>query len=212
MRELYKPLVIVALALAVPILPFVLAGGWFEQAFARGVARIDQAGLLFAAVVAVLAVDIFLPVPSSGIGTLAGAELGTVLGTAATWLGLTLGAAMGFAVARWWGRPLAERLAGREELARLERPAHRFGAWLILISRPVPVVAEASVLLLGATRLSWRAFWWPLAIANLVLAVVYAALGDVARRYDWLPAAVLLALVAPVALAWWLRKSQLFGR
>jgi uncharacterized membrane protein YdjX (TVP38/TMEM64 family) len=212
MRDLYKPLVIVALALAVPILPFVLAGEWFEEAFARGVRRVDEAGLLFAAIVAVLAVDVFLPVPSSGVGTLAGAQLGTALGTVATWLGLTAGAVVGFAVARRWGKPLAERLAGREELARLEAPAHRFGAWLVLVSRPVPIVAEASVLLLGATRLSWRAFWWPLAIANLVLAVCYAALGDVARRYEWLATAVFLALVVPLVVAWWIRKFQPFNQ
>jgi uncharacterized membrane protein YdjX (TVP38/TMEM64 family) len=212
MRDLWKPLAIVALVLAVPILPFALAGEWFEERFASGVRGLDEGGNLFAAVVAVLALDVFLPVPSSGVGTVAGAKLGIALGTTATWLGLTLGGVVGFAVARQWGKPLAERLAGRDDLARLEVPAHRFGPWLVLVSRPLPIVAEASVLLLGTTRLDWRAFWWPLATGNLVVSVIYAALGDVAQRYDWLAPAVLLVLLLPLVLTWGIRKLLPFSQ
>lgn len=210
MRPLTKPLLVVALALAVPILPFVLAGEWIEPAMEEAVRMTNDRASLFAGVVCVLAVDVFLPVPSSGVGTVAGAELGTVLGTAATWLGLTAGAGIGFGVARWWGRPLAERLAGREELARLERPAERYGGWLLLATRPLPILAEATVLLLGTTQLAWRSFWWPVAAANLVLSICYAALGEVAQRQGWLAPAVAAALVVPLLFVWLVRKSHAF--
>lgn len=205
MRGLTKPLLIVALALAVPILPFLIAGEWFEAAFAAGIREEDR-GPLFALVVGVLAADIFLPVPSSGVGTLAGARLGTMLGTFAFWLGLTAGAVIGFGLARAWGTPIARRLAGREELDRLEAPARRWGAWLLFATRPLPILAEAAVLLLGATGLSWRKFWWPVAGANLVLAACYAALGDLAGRHGWLAPAVVLAVLLPVLAAWLARK------
>jgi uncharacterized membrane protein YdjX (TVP38/TMEM64 family) len=202
MRDLTKPLLVVALALAVPILPFLLAGDRFEAALVRGLHEQESASPFVALVIGVLAVDVFLPVPSSGVGTLAGAKLGTALGTAAVWLGMTAGALVGFALARVCGTPLVRRLAGREELQRLEPVARRWGAWFLVATRPLPVLAEATVLLLGAMGLPWRSFWWPVVAANLVLAVVYAALGDFAGRGGWLTTAIVLALVVPLAAAW----------
>jgi 3-dehydroquinate synthase len=206
MRDLTKPLIVVALALAVPILPLLIAGDWFEAAIVSRVRDAESPRTVFAVIVAILAMDVFLPVPSSGVGTLAGARLGTAAGTAAIWLGMTAGALVGFGLARYGGMPVARRLAGPAEFCRLEPVARRFGAWLLLLTRPIPILAEATVLLLGAMGLNWAGFWWPVATANLVLAVAYAALGEVAVRHGWLSTAVVVALVLPLAIAWLARR------
>jgi 3-dehydroquinate synthase len=116
------------------------------------------------------------------------------------------GAVLGFVLARLWGTPIARRLAGSEELERLAPVACRYGAWLLFATRPLPILAEATVLLLGSARLPWRSFWWPVAAANAVLAFCYALLGDWAQRHGWLPAAVVLALVVPLGVAWLARR------
>ena len=71
---------------------------------------------MFVIVTAVLASDVFLPVPSGPLSTLAGSQLGFLLGTAASTLGMTLGGMVAFGLARLWGWPLAERLASVEHL------------------------------------------------------------------------------------------------
>jgi uncharacterized membrane protein YdjX (TVP38/TMEM64 family) len=198
MRELTRVLLVVGLALAAPIVPLLVVGDRIEGALTVAAGDRD-AGPLFALVVGILAVDVFLPVPSSGVGTLAGARLGALGGTTAVWVGMMIGAILGFGLARAFGRPIACGLAGSEELDRLRPAARRWGPWLLFVTRPLPILAEASVLLLGATGLSWRGFWWPVALANLVLAACYATLGDVAGRHGWLGAAVVFAVILPVA-------------
>lgn len=65
---------------------------------------------------------------------------------------MTVGGMIAFALARRWGRPLAERFAGAEELSELEDTASTHGTWLVLLTRPLPVLAEAGVLLVGTLR------------------------------------------------------------
>src|SRR5690606_24883696 len=86
----------------------------FEQDVQRWVSGEWSTSTRFWVIVAALSGDILLPVPSSGVSTYAGGTLGVVAGTAASWLGMTLGAIGGFVVARWLGRPFAERHGGSD--------------------------------------------------------------------------------------------------
>jgi uncharacterized membrane protein YdjX (TVP38/TMEM64 family) len=143
-----------------------------------------------------LAVDVFLPVPSSVVSTFAGSRLGIAAATAASWLGMTAGGVFAFWLARTCGRPLATRLSSREDLDDMDRIGSRMGAWLVIVTRALPILAEAAVLFLGTTSLAWRRFLPPLALSNLGIALVYSVLGGVAQSYGELP----LALAASIAL------------
>ena len=72
----------------------------------------------------------------------------------------------------------------------------RLGPLVLVLARPVPVLAEASVLLFGTTRLSWWWFLVPVALSNLGIAAVYSALGDLVAFWIALPASVALPLLA----------------
>src|ERR1700752_3185157 len=97
------PMIVV---LAVPVVPFLLFGQkGLERALDEWREHPPPPGYVAAAVVALLATDVFLPIPSSLVSTLAGWQLGALGGTAASWIGMTLGAAIGFAVARRFGQP-----------------------------------------------------------------------------------------------------------
>jgi uncharacterized membrane protein YdjX (TVP38/TMEM64 family) len=202
MRNLLKPLLLIALVLAVPVLPFLGFGQWMETEVQRWAQTADQPGTVAAVVVGLLATDVFLPVPSSLVSTLAGDVLGFAAATAASWLGLTLGCLIGFALARRFGRLLAARLCGADELQRMDRLAQRFGPTILVVARPVPVLAEASVLLMGCTRLSWWKFLLPIAVVNLLIAAGYSALGT----WVHLPAALALAIALPVVTATMARR------
>jgi uncharacterized membrane protein YdjX (TVP38/TMEM64 family) len=200
-----RPLLILTLVLAVPIVPFVFFGdrleGWFAALFDPPPSRATTWWL----VAGVLASDLLLPVPSSLVNTLAGAQLGVVGGTTASWFGMSVGATLGFALARRWGRALAVRLASAEDIDRLDHLATRLGPTLIVLTRAVPVLAEASVLLLGINRLAWRRFLPALVMSNLGIALAFAAFGEVAGKHEWLPAALGISVAAPLALTATLR-------
>jgi uncharacterized membrane protein YdjX (TVP38/TMEM64 family) len=208
MRVFLKPLSILVVVLLVPILPFLSFGSSLETAIRRSFEREAALPVVAVSVVGLLATDIFLPIPSSFVSTVGGAALGTWAGTVASWLGLTLGAMLGFALARWAGPPLARRFASEEDLSRMQRMTGKSGPLVLVLARAVPVLAEASVLLLGATGLSWRRFLPPVAAANFGVALAYSALGDLARRFEMLPMVLAVSIALPVLAAGLVRKSE----
>ena len=195
-------LAIIAVVLAIPILPFVGLGESWEGRMTGWLDATLPPGAAGAIVIGLLATDILLPVPSSVVSTFSGKMLGFWLGTAASWLGMTLGAALGFGLARVFGRPLARRLAGPDELERIDSLSARFGTMLLVLARPVPVFAEASVLLMGAARLSWWRFAVPVSLSNLGIAAAYAALGKAVQLPVALAASIAVPLLAAAVARW----------
>lgn len=156
------------------------------------------AGLL----VGLLAADVFLPVPSSFVGTSAGFLLGYSVGFAATWLGLTLGSVLGYWFGRTAGRGLVSRVVSEEELSRAEGLFIQFGTLAILICRAVPVMAEVSVIFAGISRMPLRTFGIAVASSNAGISAAYVAIGYYALTVDtfWLGLIGAIALPAAAGL------------
>jgi uncharacterized membrane protein YdjX (TVP38/TMEM64 family) len=199
-KDLIRPALIICLVLAVPIVPFLFFGEQAEQWVEDWKNQSYSAALTFWLIVGVLALDIFLPTPSSVISTFGGSHLGTTLGTLASWSGMTAGAVLGFWLARRWGQPLAARLADQRHLDRMQSSSEKFGPLILAMARGVPVFAEASVLLMGIHGLSWRRFLVPVVLSNLGISFAYAAFGDFARETETLPLALGVSIVLPVIL------------
>lgn len=210
MREFLRPLAIVTVALLVPILPFLGFGGWLEARIESWLDPPPSTAAVAALTVTVLSSDILLPVPSSLVSTAAGAHLGIVAATAASWLGMTFGAVVGYYLARIWGRALAERLSTAEDLVRIDALARRYGTGTLILTRPLPVLAEAAVLLVGLARLPLRRFLPTVMTSNLGIALVYSVLGHLARGQGALPLALGASIALPILAAtmtrWWLRE------
>lgn len=201
MRELLRTLPLMCIVLLVPVLPFLFFGDQFEDWLRRFAEGRPSDSAATAAVVGLLATDILLPVPSSVISTLSGWQLGWWRGTLATWIGMNLGAMIGFLLARRWGQPLALWFSKAEDLERMRRVSDRYGPYVLAVTRAVPVFAEASVLIAGIHGLSWRRFLPAVLLSNLGIAVAYAAFGDYAQRHQWLPLALAVAIAIPVLVA-----------
>jgi len=165
------------------LLPFLL----FEQqfnAFAEFVTRSDTSRWLVAgAIFSLLALDVFLPVPSSIVSTAAGVLLGFTIGTAVVWGGMMTGCLLGYAVGSR-GSPAARRLVGEDGIARAEGLVKRYGDLTIVLCRPVPVLAEASVVFAGLVHAHYGRFVRLTAASNLGIAAGYAAVGAYSRRLD----------------------------
>lgn len=201
MRELFRTLPLMCVVLLIPVLPFLAFGGQLED-WLRGFADDPPSPLVTSMwVIGLLATDILLPIPSSVISTLSGWQLGWFLGTLATWIGMNLGAVIGFALARRFGQPVALWFSKPEDLERMHGISDRFGPTVLVLTRAMPVFAEASVLIAGIHRLSWRKFTPAIVLSNLGIALAYSALGDYAERNQWLPLALAVAIAVPVLVA-----------
>lgn len=192
--------------LLIPIVPFVILGESFEAQAAAWVRRPWSTAELIGAMIGLLSADILLPVPASGVCTYAAGVLGFWQAAGAAWTGMSAGAVLGYEAARWLGNPLAQRFIAAEDRERLERSAARRGAWSLVLLRPAPVLAEASVILAGALRMPRRTFLAAVLPTNAVVAVVYAAFGAFAESQRALVPAVVASLALPLAGLWVLRR------
>lgn len=193
-------LVLAAVAVAVPLVPWLLWGARLDHAVAAWLDPPPPPPVLAVVEVGVLAADILLPVPSSLVATLGGASLGTVAGTACAWLGMTLGALAGW---------LLGRLAGARGLATVDASARaafatgerRFGPLAVILTRPLPIVAEAAAILAGATGMPWRTFLAAAAPANLAIAFAWSLAGGLGREADSLQWVAVATLAVPATVA-----------
>lgn len=212
-RSLLRPILLTAFVLAVPIVPFLLLGASFEERLEIWFRGEMSQEVRFGLIVALMAADLLLPIPSSMVSTYGGGVLGLWPAATASWLGMTAGATIGFSLARVFGKPFAERRAAASDLDRMVSLTQRFGPVALVLTRALPILAEACVLLMGATGLSWRRFLVPVAAANAVIAVAYSAFGAYFREHESLLAAVIAAGLVPLAATLlsrrWLGRARL---
>jgi uncharacterized membrane protein YdjX (TVP38/TMEM64 family) len=197
---LLRPLLPMIAVLLLPVVPFLLFGSRVEAWWRQWQQNPPAPAVVAAMAVGLLATDIFLPVPSSLVATFAGWELGVWRGTAVAWIGMSLGAIVGFALARRWGRPLVAWLTRPGDFERTAALVARYGPAILVLGRGVPVLAEASVLILGMHGLSWSRFLPGVLLSNLGLAIAYAALGRFSQQYQLLPLALGVSIALPVLL------------
>ena len=209
--KLLKPLLLVMIVLAVPIVIAVCQGEMFADWATQWRDEPPAKSVLALAVIGILAADIFLPVPSGPLNALAGAQLGIPLATVVCWTGMTLGAVVAFGLAKRWGRPWTARFVDQQDLDSLRTASAGSEGWMLLITRPAPVLAEAAVLLAGLIAIPWRRFLPPVAAANLLIAATYAVLGSYAAENDVLALAIIASVLLPLVLALILRR-RLAGR
>jgi uncharacterized membrane protein YdjX (TVP38/TMEM64 family) len=123
-----------------------------------------------------LVTDAVLPVPSSMVMIAHGAVFGVVLGTLLSLLG-SLGAMLvGFAMGRRGGAVLTRCVSPRER-ATADRLLERYGALAIVVTRPVPLLAETVAVLAGASPLGWKRAMLAALIGSLPAAAIYALTG-----------------------------------
>lgn len=180
------------LVLALILVPFALWEDAITAFSARLLTPAAGRASVTVLVVLLLASDVVLPVPSSFVSAGAVALLGATTGGISIVLGMSAGSWLGYFIGRWGGEPVAARVAGPGELERAARLMARHGGWVLLVCRGVPVLAEASTLFAGATRLApWR-FGVATTLGNAGLACAYALIGVLGLSGTW-------ALLAPFA-------------
>jgi len=154
--------------------------------------------------IALYAVAVVAAVPASVLTIAAGAMFGSVLGVASVSVASTLGAALAFAVARWFARDSVTRWLGKNErFAALDRMTGEHGAIVVAITRLVPIFPFTLLNYgfgLTGVRFGTYVFWsWLCMLPGTILYVVGAdavTKGLAEGRIPW----SLVGIVAAVAV------------
>jgi uncharacterized membrane protein YdjX (TVP38/TMEM64 family) len=147
--------------------------------------------------VGLLTVDVLLPVPSSVVMVAHGAVFGLLPGAGLSLLGGVGATLVGFLLGRR-GRSAVERVTTSAQRHRADRLLSRWGAAALLITRPVPVVAETVAVLAGTSSMRWPVAAIAGAAGTVAPAVLYAAAG--AAGSSVVGQAVVLAVLLEGAL------------
>ncbi len=195
-RDARRALLIIAAALCVPLLPFAVVGELPGEQWLS--ARDDNAWRFALAGAGLLAGDVLLPIPSSVVGSMLGARLGFGAGFAAAFAGLMAGQVAAYVVARRVMRKQAGALPAAPTLA------------LLVLSRPVPVLAEAVAVAAGAARMHRGQFVLACGAGNIAYAGALAYNGAALLAEAPIGPGWLLPLLLPVAgwLAWRARRRR----
>lgn len=203
--------VVVAFAVAAAMLAVFVA----VETFASGVLtdpgeRLAVGGAAVAVLaVALLVADVVLPVPSSVVMVSLGAAYGVAIGAVLATIGSLAAAGVAFAIGRRAAGRL-DRVVTASDQAAFTRWFDRRGVVAVILSRPVPIVAETVAGLAGSSAMPARRFLAAAAVGVVPVAVAYAATGAAVAELD--DAVSIVAIVSITAgSAWlaghWMRRS-----
>ncbi len=197
-RVTMRWIVFVSVLLGLIIVPFVFWGDKI-QVWLEGLQRHAEArpALAAAVIFGLLASDILLPVPSSVVGTYAGILLGFQLGALVSAVGMTVACMIGFWLGRRPARAVAARLVGEPQLKQLDNMQRRYKDWVVVVCRPVPVLAEASVVFAGMSRMSIARFFLMSTLSNIGISMAYARVGEASAKTESFLLAFAAAILVP---------------
>jgi uncharacterized membrane protein YdjX (TVP38/TMEM64 family) len=149
-------------------LPFLVEDTSFLLSQKKWVAASAGIGLLI--------VDVIAPVPSSIIMLANGMLFGAILGTLLSVVG-----GFGAALAGYWigtrGERFGKRWLGDESLQRANAFFRNYGMMAVIVSRPIPILAEAVSIIAGISRMPARKFFPAALLGLLPTAIIYAVAG-----------------------------------
>lgn len=178
----FKSMAIWAILITIVLIPFFIfeesVNSWINVLISENSGNtFALAAILFA----VLASDIFLPVPSCLLSAMCGAFLGPVLGFIVSFAAMSVSGVIGFFIGST-ASSLAHKLISDNEKS-LESNA-KSGPFMLFILRPVPVLAECSCVYAGLRRYNFTKCVVWLSVGNAVISAVYAVIGHFGRAND----------------------------
>ncbi|MBT4160815.1 MAG: hypothetical protein HOC70_03375 [Gammaproteobacteria bacterium] len=191
------------------ILPFLLWGEEFD-ALTLELMSGQRAAEVFVATSALLAMDIFIPVPSSAVSVSAGMLLGAPMAFVSCTIGLTAGCFLGYGFGYYFRRFHFNRWHDDPEFRKLSMQLSKYGYILLLFCRGIPVLAEMSLMVAGFHRYPFGKFLLITLVGNLTLAGLYTYLGDSVQNIGSVYLLIVVLLMVP-ALSysirlWWLNR------
>lgn len=164
------------------------------------------AGLLFA--------DLFIAVPTLTVTLLSGYFLGFELGFAYALSGYWLAGGTGYALSRTFGRRVLMGVTKNpSKIAEMDDLFSRHGLVVLSMARALPILAEVSACLAGATKMQFKRFALGWAINSVPYAAIAVYAGSVSSLNDPKPAIfTAIGLTAVLWTAWYVFTQRVKRR
>lgn len=151
-------------------------------------------------VIALLTLDVLLPIPSSIISVAAGSLLSALAGFIGIFLGMFLGCLFGYGLGRLLGKAGIGKLVEPEQQQQANQKLFSAQARYLMACRGVPVLAEVSILMAGVNRVPVKTFLVTTSIANALIALAYILAGQLIQHANSIFTAVIVVLAMPALL------------
>ncbi|WP_298469438.1 VTT domain-containing protein [uncultured Erythrobacter sp.] len=154
-----------------------------------------------AVVVGLLAIDLFVAVPTLTIVILGSYFLGFEMGFAAAMTGSAIAAFGGYAICGRWGEgALAKVIRDEDERAEMRGAFTSHGPGMIMLSRAAPILPEVTACMAGMTRMPLPRFAMFWVVGSLPYMGIAAYAGSVSTLEDPRPA--IFAALGLYAVMW----------
>ena len=157
----------------------------------------------------ILASDILLPIPANETNVAAGFILGFYWGFLVGLIGRSLSCIIGYWIGIKFARPVTRRFVSDKELKRLEKLYDRFGDWVVIILRTVPVLAEVSVLFAGMSKMPAFRFYLYTTLTNFCVSIVFSFVGAWSATFNSILLALGISVLIPLTIMLILRSKKI---
>ncbi|HSH05905.1 MAG TPA: VTT domain-containing protein, partial [Anaerolineae bacterium] len=169
-----------------------------ERYLLAGDGRAGVLGIFF------LVIDVFLPVPSSLVMTAHGALFGVLGGTLLSMVGNVGAGLVGFGLGRG-GEGVIRRWVTEEEMMRANELLARWGGVALIATRPIPLLAETTAIMAGASSMSWGQLLVATSLGSVPMSFLYALTGATAMSFNN-TVVMFTFMLMMMALFWWLNQ------
>lgn len=204
------------IGLAVVLCVFFLLGWWvfgsgLEQAWSSEVlvARFSEAReWAWLAGIGLLLADLLLPIPGTIVMSALGAVYGVWLGGLIASAGSMLAGMLGYGVGRFFDERFARKWLGEKDFDKGHALFAKSGAWVVAISRALPILPEVLACMAGLVRMPFGKFVIALACGSVPMGFLFAWIGTAGMvNPEW---GLAFSLGVPAVLwgaaAWWGRR------
>ena len=189
------------------VIPFIIWGSEFENAFSTDGEWLRKWGN-WAWLIAILLLmsDLILPIPGTAVMVTLGLIYGPIVGGIVGSIGSILSGVVAYLLCLKFGRKIAIKIAGDKAIQQGENIFERTGAWLVVLSRWLPVMPEVIACMAGLSRMPSRLFIAALATGSIPLAFIFSIIGASSKENPKLT--IILSILAPAVL--WLLVRPIF--
>lgn len=170
--------------------------------------RLRSSGRLAVAVTifTLLLVDSVLPVPSSPLIALAGSVFGAPVGAMLTIAGSMACSAASYGVGRFASPWVRRRIVDDEELREMDEWTDRFGRWMFVFSRGLPLMTETVGTSAGIARVPLARFLWYTLLGTVPVCLIYVIAGSYAETAQGILEIATLGFLVPIVLWYVVRR------
>ncbi len=131
--------------------------------------------------IVLLIADLLLPIPGTVVMSALGMVYGFWIGGLLSAIGSMLAGMLGYGVGRFFDEKFVKRWLGEKDFEKGRSLFAKSGAWVVAMSRAVPILPEVLACMAGLLRMPFGKFVIALACGSVPMGFLFAWIGTVGR-------------------------------